>query len=189
MKMGTTASPWRYEAALKFALRPANALIPSCRRGDYVDLACSGSKDEACPRVGAQELIWHLGLGDLVERFAGAVQWNDVVDIDVLERRDRVAHIVFLIGGEVESADHRMNLVDPGSRLGLPDRVDHAAMAARGQNDQPASFQVERGGDLVPELVGNDRLGPVALRKPVGIAPHPVVHADLHGAGRQELLK
>ena len=103
MKMATTASPWCYEAALKTAPRPANALIPSRRRGDYVDLACSGSKDEACPGVGAQELIWHLG--HLVERFAGAVQWNDAVDIDVLERLDRVAHIVFLVGGEVESAN------------------------------------------------------------------------------------
>ena len=54
---------------------------PNGRRcGDYVNLACSGSKDEACPRVGAQELIWYLGLGDLVERLSGAVQWNDVVD-------------------------------------------------------------------------------------------------------------
>ncbi len=130
MKMGNTASPWRYEAALEIALRPTNALIPGHRRDDNLKLACSGSEDEACPRVGAQELIWHLGLGDLVERLAGAMQWDDVVDIDLLQRFDRVAYIVFLIGGEVESADHRVNFVDPGSRLGLLDRVDHAAMAA-----------------------------------------------------------
>ena len=41
----------------------------------------------------------------------------------------------------------------------------------------------------MPELVGNDYLCPLVLRKPVGVAADPVVHADLHGAGRQELLK
>ncbi len=138
-------------------------------------LARSGTKDEACPRVGTQELIWHLGLGNLVERLTGAVQWNDIVDIDIAERHDRVAHIVFLIGGEVESADHRMNFLNARSRLGLFDRVDHPAMTAGGQYDQPASFQIERGSDLMPELVRDDSLGPLVLRKPLGIAANAVV--------------
>ena len=45
---------------------------------------CSGSKDEACACVGAQELVRHLGLRHFVERLTGAVQWNDVVDVDTL---------------------------------------------------------------------------------------------------------
>jgi len=45
---------------------------------------CSGSEDEACARVGPQELVRDLGLGHLVERFTSAVQWNNVVDVDTL---------------------------------------------------------------------------------------------------------
>src|SRR6516162_8415024 len=101
--------------------------------------SCSGSEDEARARVGAQEPVRNLGLGYLVERLTSAVQWNDVVDVDTLERCDRVARIVFLIRREVEAADHRMNLVDARSRLGLFDCVDHPAMTARGQYDQPAA--------------------------------------------------
>ena len=44
------------------------------------------------------------------------------------------------IACEVKPADHRMNLVDARSRLGLFDCVDYPAMAARGQHDQTAPF-------------------------------------------------
>jgi len=98
---------------------------------------CSGSEDEARARVGAQKLVRHLGLCHFVERLTSAVQWNDVVDLDTLQRCDRVAHIVLLVRREVEPADHRVNLADTRSRLGLFDCVDYPAMAARRQHDQP----------------------------------------------------
>src|SRR5262249_12940637 len=99
-----------------YSFAAVSAMTASCP-------SCSGGEDEACARVGAQDLVRHLGLGHLVERLTSAVQWNYVVDIDTLQRCDRVAHVVLLVRREVEAADHRMNLVDARSRLGLFDCV------------------------------------------------------------------
>ena len=98
-------------------------------------LVWSGAEDETRPGIGAQELIGYLGLGHLVERLTSAVQWNDIVDVHFLDRCDRVAHVVFLIGCKVEATDNRVNFIDTRSRLGLFDRVDHSAMRTRGQYD------------------------------------------------------
>jgi len=46
-----------------------------------------------------------FGISRLVEWLTSAVQWNDVVDVHILDRRYRVAQIVFLIGCEVEAPD------------------------------------------------------------------------------------
>jgi hypothetical protein len=62
-----------------------------------------------------------------------------------------------------------VHLLDAGNRLGLPDRVDGAAVAARGQDDQPTVIQMEGGRDLVPELVREQALALVGLCDPVGI--------------------
>ena len=81
------------------------------------------------------------------------MQWNDIGRIDFLECLDRFSNIVLLIGREMEAPDHCVNLFDTAGGLSLPDRVDHAAMAARGQYDEPASFQIERRCDFVLKLV------------------------------------
>ena len=73
--------------------------------------------------------------------------------------------------------------------MGLFDCIDDSAMTAGGQYDQTTASEIERGGDLVPELIRDDSLGPHVLRKFVGIASDAVVHANLHGAGRQQLLE
>ena len=57
----------------------------------------SGAENDACPGIGAQELVGYLDLGYLVEGLTSAVQWNNVVDVHILHRCDRVAHVVFLI--------------------------------------------------------------------------------------------
>jgi hypothetical protein len=80
--------------------------------------ARSFAEDKAGPGVGAQQLARHLSLGHLVERLAGAVQWNDVIDFDVLERRDRLANIILLVRREVEAADDCMNLLNARRCLG-----------------------------------------------------------------------
>src|SRR5262249_47927773 len=95
----------------------------------------SGAEDEACAGIGAQEFVRYFGLSRLVERLTRAVQWNDVVDAHILDRRYRVAHIVFLIGCKVEAPNDCVNFVDARSRLGLFDRIDHPAMTAGGQYD------------------------------------------------------
>src|SRR5882757_4528421 len=89
----------------------------------------------------------------------------------------------------MEPTDHGVYLLDARGSLRLFDRVDHAAMAARGQHDKAAAFQVKRRGDLVSELIRDDRLRPLVLRQLVGVAADAVIHADLHCAWRQQLLK
>src|ERR1700745_2898725 len=98
-------------------------------------IAVSGGKNEACPRIGTEELARHLSLDCFVERFASAVKWNDIVDIHILHRCDCVAHVVFLVGCKVKAPDDCVNFIDGRSRLRLFDRVNHAAMAARSQYD------------------------------------------------------
>src|SRR5262249_34438757 len=51
------------------------------------------------------------------------------------------------------------------------------------------SSQVECSCDLVPELIRDDRLRPLVFRELVGIAAKTLLDADLHHAGRQQLLK
>jgi hypothetical protein len=48
----------------------------------------------ACPGIGAQELVGYLGLGHFVEGLTSAVEWNDVVDVHILDRDDRVAQFL-----------------------------------------------------------------------------------------------
>src|SRR5262245_13475521 len=60
--------------------------------------------------VGAQQLGWYFRLREAVEHFSRAVQRDDVVDIHLLERRNRLAHVIFRIRGKVEAADDRMHL-------------------------------------------------------------------------------
>src|SRR5262245_15107443 len=120
---------------------PPHHSITSSARASSVSDTCSGAsvrsgaEDEACAGIGAQEFVRYFGLSHLVERLTSAVQWNDVVDVHILDRRYRVAHIVFLIGCKVEAPDDCVNFVDARSRLGLFDRIDHPAMATGGQYD------------------------------------------------------
>src|SRR5438445_3382405 len=90
-----------------------------CTQSTRPILACSGTEGEACPRVGAQQLARHLGLGHVVERLTSAVQRDDVIDIDILERRDGLAHIVLIIWREVEAADNSVNFLDARRCLSL----------------------------------------------------------------------
>src|SRR5262249_35765224 len=121
--------------------RAAFHSIASSARASSVSGPCSGAsvrsgvEDEACAGIGAQEFVRYFGLSRLVERLTSAVQWNDVVDVHILDRRYRVAHIVFLRGCKVGAPDDCVNFVDARSRLGLFDRIDHPAMAAGGQYD------------------------------------------------------
>jgi hypothetical protein len=48
-----------------------------------------------------------------------------------------------------------MPLVQAGHRHGTPDRIHHAAVPARGEDDQATPLHMAAGGVLVIELVGN----------------------------------
>ena len=73
--------------------------------------------------------------------------------------------------------------------MDLLDGVDHTAVAARGENDEAASFEIVGRGKFMPELIGDIRLCLLVFRKLVGIAADPVFDADLHRARRKDLLE
>ena len=56
----------------------------------------------------------------------------------------------------MEATDERMHFLDAGDFLRLPDRVDDADMAARGDDDEAAVLHVEAGRVLVGMLVRDD---------------------------------
>src|SRR6188472_4335075 len=79
---------------------------------------------------------------------AGAVGRNDVVGGDCGEgiagRRDDRLEVA---AAEVESADHRVEVILAGQALDVAERVDQSRVAAAGENDEPA-----------PADFGDDRL-------------------------------
>src|SRR5208282_4378054 len=76
----------------------------------------SRAEDEAGARIRAQQVVRHLALGDLVEGLPGAMERHDIFRPHLLQRHDGLAHIVLLVGCEMKSPDHRMNLVDTRCR-------------------------------------------------------------------------
>src|SRR5258708_40212854 len=81
-----------------------------------------------CTRVGASSASQHA-------RFRRRARLYNAADplsrIDFLECLDCISNVFLLIRREMEAPDHRMNFFHTGGGLSLPDRVDHAAMAAR----------------------------------------------------------
>ena len=55
---------------------------------------------------------------------------------------------------DVETADDGVYFVDAGDFLGLRDRIDNAAMAARSQHDEALAFDQIGGRDFVVKIVG-----------------------------------
>ena len=64
-----------------------------------------------------------------------------MVNVYLLERCNRLMHVVFGVRRKMEASDHGMDFCDPRCRLRLLDGVDHAAMAARGENYEAPSFE------------------------------------------------
>ena len=60
-------------------------------------------------------------------------------------------------------------------------------MAACGENDEAASFEIVGDGEFMPELIGDIRLCLLVFRKLVGIAADPVFDADLRKSGTFDL--
>ncbi len=64
----------------------------------------------------------------------------------------------------MEPADDGVYFVDAGDFLGLLDRIDNAAMAARGQHDEAFALDQIGGRDFVVKIVGNLGAGIVHRR-------------------------
>ena len=108
------------------------------------------------------------------------MQRNHVSRIDFLECPHRISNVVLLIGREMKAPDHRMNFFHTGGGLSLPDRVDHAAMTARSQDDKPASFQIERRRDLVLKLIRYNGRSAFRLAEALGIAADAPLETNGH---------
>src|SRR5262249_47464183 len=112
------------------------------------------------------------------------MQRNHVSRIDFLQCLDRLSNVILLIGCEMKAPDYSVNFFHAGSVLSLPDRVDHAAMAARNQDHKPPSFQIEHCGDLVLKLIRHDRRTALGLAEALGITADASVETNSHGARR-----
>ena len=89
---------------------------------------------------------------------------DHVIRCNLLQGGDDLANIILLEGSEMEAADDGVNLVDAGRGFGLLDDIDDAPVAAGGENDQTASFQMIGCRNLMTKLIGGSRLSPVRLR-------------------------
>src|ERR1700730_13577934 len=139
-------------------------------------------ENQASSGVRAQQFRRHRSARGFVKRFAGTMQRNHIGRIDFLECLDRISDVVLLIGREMKAPDNGMNFFHAGGGLGLPDRVDHAAMAARSQDDKPASFQIESRRDLVLKLIWYDGRTTFRLAEALGIAADASVETNGHCA-------
>src|SRR3954463_5087018 len=81
------------------------------------------AENQTGPRVSSDELVRHLAFRDLVERLPRAVKRHNEFRPDLLQSRDRLADVVWLVRRKMEAPNHRMHLIDTRDRLSLPDRV------------------------------------------------------------------
>src|SRR3974390_1217831 len=100
---------------------------------------------------------------------------HQVIRIDLLEVREHHSNVgVVEWRNYMESTDNGVYFLHPRRGLRLPDRIDDAAMAARGENDQTLALDDEVGADLVLEIVQNVSAGVLHRRHLFGEASEAV---------------
>jgi hypothetical protein len=85
-------------------------------------------------RRGQQQPIRHDLLHGIDEGLAAGVHGYDHVRLERLQLGDDLIRIVGPCRPEMEAADQRMQLLDAGDLLRLPDCVENADAAARGDD-------------------------------------------------------
>src|SRR6516165_4651661 len=86
---------------------------------------------------GVNDLFAQGLAGEIIEPVAGAMRRDQNIGIDLFKCFNCLADVVVAERRhDMETADDGVHLVDPGNFLSPLDGVDHAAMAARCQNDQ-----------------------------------------------------
>ena len=99
-------------------------------------------------------LVGQFGPYQVVKSFASTMTRYQIIRIDFLEGRDDLPNVV--VGQwrhDVETADDRMDLLDAGSGLCLPDCIDDAAVTAGCQHDQSLASDDEVRSDLVLKML------------------------------------
>ena len=116
-----------------------------------------GSEDESGSHGRVDDFVAELITGEVVKPFSGAMTGNQVIRIDLLQRRDDLSDVVVVERrNDMKAADDGMHLLEAGRDLRLPDRIDNAAMATGGEDYQTFALDDEVGGDLVLEIVWNE---------------------------------
>ena len=127
--------------------------------------AVATPEHEARPHRRVDHLVAQRIARQIVKAVARAVRRDEPVGVHLAESRDGLAAIVVAERRhDMEAADDGVHLVDAGDRLSLLHRVDDAAVAARGQHDEPLALHHVCGRDLVVEIV-RDIIADVLCRR------------------------
>jgi hypothetical protein len=95
------------------------------------------------------DFIAQLIAGEVVEPISGTMAGDQVFRIDLVQSRDDLSDVgVIERRNDMEAANNGMHLLDARHGLGLPNRVDDAAMAAGGENYQTLALDDKVGTDL-----------------------------------------
>ena len=70
-------------------------------------------EDHACPCRRHDELLWHLAMDSVDRVNTRAVHGKDIVGVEILQGRDGLGHYLIRGGGEMETADDRVNFSMP----------------------------------------------------------------------------
>ena len=109
--------------------------------------------------------------------------WYQIIRIDLLEGCDDFMNVV--VGQwrhDVEPTNDRMHLLDAGSSLCLPDRIDDATVTARCQHDQSLASYNEVRTDLMLKIIGDEVTGIFCRRKVLWKTSETVDDPDLLAA-------
>lgn len=88
------------------------------------------SKDVKTARVRSNEFLGHFLSHHLDGGLSGAMHRNNDIGIDFFQGRNGFLYVIGLVRRQMESADHRMHLVDAGHFDGPLHRIHDTAMAA-----------------------------------------------------------
>ena len=106
------------------------------------------------------DFVAQLVAGEVVEPFSRAMTGDQIIRIDLLQDRDNLPNVgVVERRNDMETTDDGMHFLNAGRDLRLPNRINDAAMAAGGENNQILALDDEVGADLVLKIVRNEGTG------------------------------
>src|ERR1700733_665777 len=106
-------------------------------------LEASRPESQLRPRRGEQQPIRSRGGHGLYKVLPAAMHRYDDVRIELQDLCGNVPGVIHRRRREMEPTDQGMQLLDTGNFLRLPDRVDHAPMTTRGNDDQAPILHIE----------------------------------------------
>jgi hypothetical protein len=124
--------------------------------------------------------VRQFGPYQIVKSFPCTMTRYQIIRIDFLESCDDLLNV--LVGQwrhDVETANDRMDLLDTGSGLCLPDCIYDTAVTAGCQHDQSLASDDEVSSDFMLEIVGNETTGIFCRRNLFREASETADNSDL----------